>query len=163
MMERMGYILTKGSGLNFGKGKRALLRPFIQKGKDPDYYHKTQRGLSYVSMLVSLDFESKEEVYHDSSSATSSWDSDVNIGGIFESLSVKIVSANYLKDDEENTIESEELMQLDSDPWIKHLNTFWDVRFEQHEPPTENKVTQINPENEVNPKLIFISESLSLP
>ena len=41
MMERMGYDFTKKSGLNFGKGKRALLRSFVPKGKDPDYYNKT--------------------------------------------------------------------------------------------------------------------------
>ena len=74
MMERMGYDLTKGSDLNFGKGRRALLRSFVLKGKDPDYYHKTRRRLSYVSMSVSSDPESEEEVYHDSSSATSLWD-----------------------------------------------------------------------------------------
>ena len=72
MMERIGYDLTKGSGLNFGKGKRALLHSFVPKGKSPDYYHKTRKGLDYVSTSVSLDSESEEEVYHDSSSATSS-------------------------------------------------------------------------------------------
>jgi len=41
MMERIGYHLTKGSGFNFGKGKRALLHSFVPKGKDSDYYHKT--------------------------------------------------------------------------------------------------------------------------
>jgi len=41
MMERMGYDFTKELGLNFGKGKRALLRSLVPKGKDPDYYHKT--------------------------------------------------------------------------------------------------------------------------
>ena len=55
----------------------------------------------------------------------------------------------------------EEMMQSDIDPWIKHLNTLWDNRFEQHEPPTEDKVTQINMGDEANPKPIFISESLS--
>jgi len=35
------------------------------------------------------------------------------------------------------------------------------MRFEQHEPSTEDKVTQINLEDEANPKPIFISESLS--
>jgi len=33
MIEKMGYDLTKGSGLNFGKRKRALLRSFVQKAK----------------------------------------------------------------------------------------------------------------------------------
>jgi len=68
-MERMGYDLTKGLGLNFDKEKRALLHSFVPKGKDPDYYHKTRRGLSYVSTLVLSDFEPNEEVYQDNSSA----------------------------------------------------------------------------------------------
>jgi len=71
MMERMGYDLTKAPGLNFGKGKQALLRSFVPKGKDPDYYHKIRRELGYVSTPVSSDSESEEEVYHDSSSVTS--------------------------------------------------------------------------------------------
>jgi len=70
MMEKMGYDFTKESGLNFGKGKRALLRSFVPKSKDPGYYHKTRRGLGYVSTLVSSDFKSDEKVCHDSSSAT---------------------------------------------------------------------------------------------
>ena len=44
---------------------------------------------------------------------------------------------------------------------IKHLNALWDTRFEQREPPTEDKVAQINLGDEANPKPIFISESLS--
>ena len=36
-----------------------------------------------------------------------------------------------------------------------------DTRFEQREPPTEDKVVQINLGDEANPKPIFISESLS--
>jgi len=62
MMKRMGYDITKGSGLNFGKGKRAILRSFLPEGKDPDYYHKTRRGLGYVSTPISSNFESEEEV-----------------------------------------------------------------------------------------------------
>ena len=100
------------------------------EGKDPDYYHKTRRGLSYVSISVSSDSESEEEVYHDSSSATSSWDSDVSIGDIFGSLSVNLVSTSHLEDDREDTFKYEELIQSDSDPWIKHLNTLWDIHFE---------------------------------
>jgi len=60
MMERMGYDFIKKSGLNFGKEKRALLRSFVPKGKDPDYYHMTRRGLGYVTTLVSSDFESEK-------------------------------------------------------------------------------------------------------
>jgi len=41
-----------------------------------------------------------------------------------------MVSTSHLEDDEEDTSESEELIQLDSDPWIEHLNTLWDTYFE---------------------------------
>ena len=68
------------------------------------------------------------------------WDSDVSVGYIFKSLSVNIVSASHLEDDGEDTFKSEELIQSDSDPWIKHLNTLWDEYFEQHEPATEDRV-----------------------
>ena len=70
-------------------------------------------------------------------------------------ISVNIVLTSHLTDGDE------EMIQSDTDPWIKHLNTLWDIRFEQREPPTEDKVTQINMGDEANPKPIFISESLS--
>jgi len=66
----MGYDFTEKLGLNFGKGKRALFHSFVPKGKDPDYSHKTLRGLGYVSTLVSSDPKSEKEVYLDSSSVT---------------------------------------------------------------------------------------------
>ena len=53
------------------------------------------------------------------------------------------------------------MIQSDTDRWIKHLNTLWDIRFEQRELPTEDKMVQINLESEANPKPIFVSESLS--
>jgi len=114
-----------------------------------------------VSTLISSNLESEEEVYHDHSSATSSWDSDVSVGAIFKSLSVNMVSASHLDNEDEDTVEYEEMIQSDTDPWIKLLNTFWDIYFEQHEPPTEYKVTQINLGDEVNPKPIFIGQILS--
>ena len=49
MMKSMGYDLTSRPGLNFGKGRRTLLRSFVPKGKTLDYYHRTRRGLGYVS------------------------------------------------------------------------------------------------------------------
>jgi len=70
-------------------------------------------------------------------------------------LSVNIVSTSHVED------EDKKMIQSDTDLWIKHLNTLWDMRFEQREPPTEDKVVQINLRNEANPKPIFISESLS--
>ena len=44
MMESMGYDLANGPGLNFGKGRRMLLRSFVPEEKTPDYYHQTRRG-----------------------------------------------------------------------------------------------------------------------
>ena len=68
---------------------------------------------------------------------------------------MNMVSTSHLKDGDE------EMIQSDTDPWIKHLNTLWDTRFEQREPPTEDKVVQINLGDEANPKPIFISDGLS--
>ena len=109
MMERMVYDLTKGSGLNFGKGKRVPLCSFVLKGKDPDYYYKTRRALGYVSMPVSSKF--KEKVYHDSSSAMLSWNSDISVSDIFKYLLVNMVSTSHLENDEEDTFRSKELVQ----------------------------------------------------
>jgi len=117
MMESMGYDLTNGPTLNFGKGKRTLLRSFVLKGKTPDYYHRTRRGLGYVSTPISLASDSKESLYHNHSSGTSSWESDVSVDNIFREISVNMVSTSRLEDGDE------EMIQSDVDPWIKHLNT----------------------------------------
>ena len=68
-----------------------------------------------------------------------------------------MVSTNHSEDGDE------EIIQLDTDPWIKHLNILLDIRFEQRESPIEDKVTQINLKDEANLKPIFISEILSPP
>ena len=60
------------------------------------------------------------------------------VGKFFRELSVNMVSTSRLEDGDE------EIIQSDTDPWIKYLNTLWDIHFEQHEPPIEDKVTQIN-------------------
>ena len=70
---------------------------------------------------------------------------------------VNMVSTSHPEDG------NKEMIQSDTDPWIKHLNVLWDIRFEQREPPTEDKVTQINLRDEANLKPIFISETLSPP
>jgi len=88
MMESMGYDLTNGYGLNFGKGRRTLLRSFVLKGKTPDHYHRTRRGLGYVSTPILSAFEFEELSYHNYSSGMSSWESDVSVGNFFGELSV---------------------------------------------------------------------------
>jgi len=47
-----------------------------------------------------------------------------------------MVSTSNVEEDREDIFESEELLQSDTGPWIKHLNTLWDTRFEQRELPT---------------------------
>jgi len=110
MMENMGYDLTSGPGLNFGKGRRTLLRSFVPKGKAHDYYHQTGRGLGYVSTPVPSASESEESLYHNHLSGTSSWESDVSVGNIFKELSVNMASTSYPED------ENKEMIQSDTDP-----------------------------------------------
>jgi len=74
--------------------------------------------------------ESEESLYYYRSSGTLSWESDVNVGNIFKEISVNMVSTSHSEDGDE------EMIQSDTDPWIKHLNTLWDIRFEQREPLT---------------------------
>jgi len=72
-----------------------------------------------------------------------------------------MISASHLENEDEDEDEDEEMIQSDTDPWIKFLNALWDIRFEHRDPPTEDKMIQVNLINEANPKLIFISKSLS--
>jgi len=106
MMENMGYDLINGPGLNFGKGRRTLLRSFVPKGKTPDYYHQTRRGLGYVSTPISSASESEESLYHYRSSGTSSWKSHISVGNIFKELSANMVSTSHPKDGDEEMIQS---------------------------------------------------------
>jgi len=135
MMENMGYDLTSDPDLNFGKGRQTLLQSFAPKGKAPDYYHQTRRGLSYVATPILSASESEELLYHNHSSGTSLWELDVSVGDIFKDFSVNMVSTSHPEDGDEVMIQS------DIDPWIKHLNTPWDIRFEQRESLTEDKLT----------------------
>jgi len=52
MMKRMGYSLNREDGLNFDKGRRIPLQPFIPEGKPPNYYDRTRSGLGYVTPLL---------------------------------------------------------------------------------------------------------------
>ena len=60
-------------------------------------------------------------------------------------------------------LEQEEAIEMfDAEPWAQQLDLQWEKRFEQREPPTEDRVIQINLGSQDHPKPISISESLSL-
>src|SRR4051812_9135659 len=71
-----------------------------------------------------------------------------------------MVSASPLEDLEDMECD-DSLLEDDDDPWIRHLNTLWDIRFEQREPPTDDKLLQIDLGDGVTPKPIFVGEGLS--
>ena len=93
---------------------------------------------------------------YDHSSDTSSFNSDVSVGTLFEPVSVNMASAQPEPDDDEI-----ELIDTEDDPWIRHLNMLWDIRFEKREPPTDDALLQVNMGDETNPKPIYISDTVS--
>src|SRR4051812_41668322 len=71
-----------------------------------------------------------------------------------------MVSANPFEDLEDMECD-DSLLEDDDDPWIRYLNTLWDIRLEQREPPTDDKLLQIDLGDGVTPKPIFVREGLS--
>src|SRR3954464_10337049 len=141
MMQRWGYDLEEKPRLNYGKGVRALPLPFVPEGREANYYQEAKRGLGYTSPPLRLSHRPTcvEIVSRDYSSDTSSWESDVSLGGLFEGLSINMVSASPIKYREDMEYD-DSLLEDDDDPWIRHLNTLWDICFEQREPPTDDKL-----------------------
>jgi len=60
-----------------------------------------------VLTLIRSDFEYEESLYHDHSSGTSSWESNIDVGDIFRDLSVNMVSISHLEDEDEEMIKSD--------------------------------------------------------
>jgi len=136
MMRKMGSNLQHGNGLNFRRGRRGLLRAFVPKGKRANYYDKTRIGLGYV--IPPAPFQSEEEESLPSHFSISfKWVSDVSMGVLFKNLSVNITSINHLGHEE--AIETFEI-----EPWAQQLDLHWEKRFEQHEPPTEDRIIQVD-------------------
>src|SRR3954462_13892510 len=117
---------------------------------------KDHRGLGYSTTSDQSDVDSNPLARYDHSSDTSSFNSDVSIGTLFEPVSVNMISAQPEPDDDEI-----ELIGTEDDPWIKHLNMLWDIRFEQREPPTDDAPLQVNMGDEANLKPIHISDAHS--
>src|SRR5204863_7116076 len=133
IMERWVYRFEDKEGLNYGKGRRTLLEVYSARGV------KDHRGLGYSTTPDQSDVDSNPLARYDHSSDTSSFSSDVSVGTLFEPVSVDMVSAQPEPDDDEI-----ELINTEHDPWIRHLNTLWDIRFEQREPPTDDALLQVN-------------------
>ena len=71
---------------------------------------------------------------------------------MFEELTVNMTSGSQLEPAE----------ATDEEPWTQQLDFQWEKRFEQREPPTEEKMIQVNLGNQDHLEPIFVSESLSL-
>jgi len=152
----MRYSLQRGSGLNFGKRRRGFLRNFVPKGKQANYYDKTRMGLGYVTPPPPTTFQSKDNKLILSRSASSSeWESDISVRMLFKNLSVSMTSISQLE-------HGEAIKTFDAESWAQQLDFQWEKQFKQREPPTEDKVVQVNLGSQGHPKTITINESLSL-
>jgi len=126
----------------------------VPKRKPANYCDKTRRGLGYVTPPTLLPFE-EDKSFPSYSSASSEWESDVSVGVLFKDLFVNITSIDQL--------EHEEAIEIfDIEPWAQQLNFQWEKRYEQREPPTEDKIIQVDVGTRDHPEPISISESLSL-
>ena len=67
------------------------------------------------------------------SAFSSEWESDVSVGTMFEELTVNMTSGSQLEPAE----------ATDEEPWAQQLDFQWEKRFEQREPPTEDKVIRL--------------------
>jgi len=111
VFNRLSYMsISRSAKRCRSRTRRTLLQSFIPKGKAPDYFYQTLRGLGYVSTLILSASESEGSLHHNHSSGKSSWESDVNVGNILKELSVNMVSISHLKDG------YEEIIQSDTDP-----------------------------------------------
>jgi len=154
MMRKMGYNLHHGKGLNFEKGRRDFLWNFMPEVKPTNYYNKTHKGLGYVKPPTLLQSKDNESILSHSSSS-SKWESDVSTEMLFKNISVNMTSIDQL--------EHEEAIEIfDAEPWAQQLDLQWEKRFEQREPPTEDRIIQVNLGSQDHPKPISISENLSL-
>jgi len=133
----------------------------VPKGKPANYYDKTRRGLGYVTPSPSTSFRSEDNKSIPLHSASSSeWESDFSMGTIFKNLSVNITSSNQLEPGEAVNVEPwAQGEAIDVELWAQQLDLQWKKRFEQREPPTEDKVIQVNLGSQDHPKPIFMKNT----
>ncbi|ONK57953.1 uncharacterized protein A4U43_C09F6000 [Asparagus officinalis] len=128
------------------------------EGKPGDYYQKTRKGLGYESPTLTWCFEANggsEDNSISSSSESNFWDSDTSTGAVFKVIITNMTSALPIENQEDDHL------PLFDDPLSRQFGMQWEYHFEQHEPPIDDKVIQVNMGDESNPKYIFISDSLS--
>lgn len=90
----MDYNLEAKACLNFGKGRRSPIKPWVPEGKEVDYYHVTRRVLGYVTPEEQTEEECSPIERHDHSSDTSSWEFDISISEALQRvLSIDVISA----------------------------------------------------------------------
>jgi len=77
------------------------------------------------------------------------------VGVTFKKLFANMTSTSQVEREED--IEPFEIY-----PWAQQLDLQWEKRFEQCDPLTEDKVIQIDVDDQMHPKLISISESFLL-
>ena len=56
--------------------------------------------------------------------------------------------------------QDEDIEPFDTDPWAQQLDLQWKMRFEQHKPPTEDKMIQVDVGDQARLKLISIRKNL---
>jgi len=119
-------------------------------------YQKESRpnsqGVGVYHSICSSDLESEKPLPSHFSSS-SGWESDVSMGVAFKKLFINMISTSQVEPEEH-------IGPFDTDPWAQQLDHQWENRLKQRDPPTKDKVIQIDVDDQEHPKLISISESL---
>jgi len=76
------------------------------------------------------------------------------MGVAFKKLFVNIISTSQVEPEED-------IEPFNTDLWDQQFDLQWEKHFEQRNPPTEDKVIQIDVDDQTHPKLISISKNLS--
>jgi len=114
VLKEMGYDLRRGERLNFGKGWRIPLQPFVPKEKPVNYYDQTCRGLGYITPSAQSDPEFERPLLSHSSDS-SEWESDVSVGFALKKLFVNMASTDQVEPEED-------IKPFNADPYAQQLD-----------------------------------------
>jgi len=129
MMKEMGYDLHHGENLNFRKGRRIPLQPFVPKEKPANYDDQTRRGLGYFTPSVQSNLKFEKSLPSHSSDS-SDWESNISVGVAFKKLFPNITSTSQVE--EMRTLSHSTLI---SATWSSMEEALWATRS-----PIEDKV-----------------------